>query len=115
MDPEVRRLLTKARAILADGGDANPCVLGAYCVRCCLSIAQTDLTAQLGDGPDFLESLLTAAINPIVILSPRDYRLLRAVRYCQEAGDDGVRHTRASALALIDGVLAGTVTPREGA
>jgi hypothetical protein len=110
VDPLVRRLLVKARAILADGGDTNPCDFGAYCVRCCLGLAQTDLTDELGDGPDFLESLLTAAIDPLVLLTPRDYRLLHAVRYCAEAGDDGVKHTRASALSLIDVVL--TTTPK---
>jgi hypothetical protein len=83
----VPRLFRMAREIVCDGGDPDPCELGAYCLRCCLALAKTDLDAEFGTvfGLDW------------VLVSARDA--------ASRLGDEGIAHSRESALAMLDRLI----------
>lgn len=96
-------VLRRARQILADGGDDNPCSLGAFCLRCCCAKAKGQLDREHGTGVPLSEALLDLVSE--VRERPSDRPLVLAVNMIRTY-DTGVKHSQGSALMAIDFALA---------
>ena len=82
-------ILRFARRIVEDGGDANPCRLGRYCLYCCVAIAKKDLDDVAGTLYDQFHLQMMMARDMVNVY------------------DDGIKHhTKESALEVLNKAIA---------
>lgn len=96
-------LLRMARQTVVDGGDTDPCEIGQYCLRCCVSIAKSDFDDVHESGAPLGVVLLDVVQNTF---TPHDSDriLLEAIALVRKR-DSGITHTKESALALLDEII----------
>ena len=101
-EPTALDVLRAARRIVEDGGDTDPCELGAYCLRCCIGIAKGSVDKRFSTpycgGGVFVDN--PTGRSPFVAYDT-DRPLLEA-RDAIGKYDMGTVHTRQSALDVID-------------
>lgn len=96
-------VLQRAREIVQAGGDNRPCEIGRYCLRCCIAIAKTELDDEQGASPPLDVNLMRLMKRTFEEI-PSDAPLVGA-RELLAKKDDGITHTKESALKLLDEIL----------
>ena len=100
--PTALDVLRAARRVVEDGGDPNPCEMGAYCLRCCIGIAKGMVDDRFDTptaaGASFIDN--PTGHRPLKLYETD--RILIEARDLIARFDKGVTHTRGSALALLD-------------
>ncbi len=94
-------VLRGARRIIEDGGDTNPCELGAYCLRCCIGIAKGAEDDRNNVRYDWSAVIQDGGFGPA---RQADTPLIHA-REAIAKYDRGIAHTRQSALEVLDKVI----------
>ncbi len=103
MSPAIE-MLHLAKEVIGEGGDKNPCERGPFCLRCCLALAKGKYDDKYGSGVLLMECFAQVASDRIRE-SVGDEPLVDA-RTLVAKYDNGVTHTKESATALIDVIIA---------
>ena len=96
MNHTLKEMFSCSKRIVEDGGDTWDCELGPYCLRCIISTVFGNLNDVKGiNHPFFSMNAIPGYDDP----------MLKAIEKIVAHGDTGIKHTRESAMRLIDAVL----------